>query len=109
MMQIRLYGWLGREGLHLALLNLQIMFMVQIKVQLSDSQTVFDRNMQNTLIREELIGNKKIREVAGLNLHLAFSFSPDRDLANTLTWPEKKKHRTIGWDFAYIYYLHNTF
>lgn len=61
-MQIRLYGWLGREGLHLALLNLQIMFMVQIKVQLSDSQTVFDRNMQNTLIREELIGNKKIRD-----------------------------------------------
>lgn len=108
-MQIRLHGRLGREAQHLALLNLQIMFTVQIKVQLSDSQTVFGRNMQNTLIREELICNMKMREAAGLNLHMAFSFSPDRDSANTVTLPEKKKHRTIGWDFAYIYYLHNTF
>lgn len=90
MMQIRLYGRLGRDTQHLTLLNLQIMFMVQL------SQTVFGRNMKNTLIREELICNMKMREAVGLNLHLAFSFCPDRDSANTVPWPEKKKHRTIG-------------
>lgn len=37
MMQIRLYGRLGREAQHLALPNMLIMFMVQIKVQLSDN------------------------------------------------------------------------